>query len=86
MSVSFLKKIKRCETIYFEASVDRSRHGGASCCQLAQEERERQDGDSSGHAGLSDSLMWDSDDVPSLQHPLSRALERDVGEEGRGLM
>lgn len=43
--------------------------------------RERQDGDRSGHTGLSDSLIWDSDDMPSLQHPLSRALERYVGEK-----
>lgn len=47
--------------------------------------RERQDGDRSGHTGLSDSLIWDSDDMPSLQRPLSRALERYVGER-RGLM
>lgn len=43
--------------------------------------RERQDGDRSGHTGLSDSLIWDSDDMPSLQQPLSRALGRYVGEE-----
>lgn len=43
--------------------------------------RERQDDDSSGHTGLSDSLIWDSDDMPSLQHPLSRAPQRRVGEE-----
>lgn len=28
-----------------------------------------------GHAGLSESLIWDSDDTPSLQNPLPRAEE-----------
>lgn len=36
---------------------------------------ERQAGDRPGHTGLSESLIWDSGDMPSLRHPLSRALE-----------
>lgn len=43
---------------------------------------ERQGGDRPGHTGLSESLIWDSDDMPSLQHPLSRALELYFREEG----
>lgn len=44
--------------------------------------RERQAGDRPGHTGLSESLIWDSDDMPSLQHPLSWALELYFREEG----
>lgn len=44
--------------------------------------RERQAGDRPGHTGLNESLIWDSDDMPSLQHPLSRALELYFREEG----
>lgn len=36
--------------------------------------RERQASDRLGHTGLSESLIWDRDDMPSLQQPLSRAL------------
>lgn len=28
-----------------------------------------------GQAGLGESLIWDSDDTPSLQNPLPRAVE-----------
>lgn len=38
------------------------------------DKRERQASDRPGHTGLSESLIWDRDDMPSLQHPLSRAL------------
>lgn len=44
--------------------------------------RERQAGDRPGHTGLGESLIWDRDDMPSLQHPLSRALELCFREEG----
>lgn len=52
------------------------------CAANSPRKRERQDGDRPGHTGLSESLIWDSDDMPSLQHPLSRALELYIGEEG----
>lgn len=52
------------------------------CAANWPRKRERQDGDRPGHTGLSESLIWDSDDMPSLQHPLSRALELYIGEEG----
>lgn len=46
------------------------------CCSANwPRKRERQGGDRPGHTGLSESLIWDSDDMPSLQHPLSRAIE-----------
>lgn len=35
---------------------------------------ERQAGDRPGHTGFSESLIWDRDDIPSLQHLLSGAL------------
>lgn len=44
--------------------------------------RERQGSDRPGHTGLSESLIWDSDDMPSLQHPLSRALQLYFREKG----
>lgn len=44
--------------------------------------RERQVDDRPGHIGLGDSLIWDSDDMPSLQHPLSRAPQLYFREEG----
>ncbi|CAB1418674.1 unnamed protein product [Pleuronectes platessa] len=47
-----------------------------------KQERERQAGDRPGHTGLSESLIWDSDDMPSLQLLLSRALQLYFSEEG----
>lgn len=44
--------------------------------------RERQVDDRLGHTGLGESLIWDSDDMPSLQHALSRALQLYFREEG----
>lgn len=52
------------------------------CAAKWPRKRERQGGDRPGHTGLSESLIWDSDDMPSLQHLLSRALELYFREEG----
>lgn len=52
------------------------------CAANRPGKRERQASDRPGHTGLSESLIWDSDDMPSLQHPLSRALKLYFREEG----
>lgn len=78
--LSLQKKRKGVKLFIFKPVSTVARMAGNRAANWPRK-RERQDGDRSGHTGLSDSLIWDSDDMPSLQHPLSRALERYVGEK-----